>query len=472
MIDSNIKWGLYTDYYELSMAQGYFLSGRADEQATFDYFFRKNPFGSGFTVFAGLQTFVELLENFQYTDEDIEYLSKQGLNKEFLAFLKDFRFRGNIFAMQEGEIIFPNEPILRIEGKIIDCQLIESMLLNILNYQSLVATKAFRIKKVTKKRPFADFGLRRGQGLGAVLGSRAAIIGGASSTSNTLAGKLFDIPVSGTQAHSWIQSFDNELEAFRTYAEVHPDNTILLVDTYDTLKYGIPNAIKVGHEMREKGQSLKGIRLDSGDLAYLSIKARKMLDDAGLEDVKIFASNQLNEIVIKSLADQHAKIDAFGVGTELITGKDNAALDGVYKLAVLNGKPKMKISENIIKQTLPCKKEVIRVYGEDGKFLIDGIISIGEKDVDTLYHPLHTAKNMNIASLKTEKLLTPVIVEGVSKLEKRKPQEIHRFLEERAELLPREHKRFVSPHLYKVGVSKKLIDQRDQLALKLKESQG
>ena len=357
------KIGLYTDYYELAMAEGFYFCEKKDQQATFNYFFRTNPYNGGFTVFAGLADFLELLQKFIYSKSDIQYLKTLGFKNEFLEFLKNFRFSGNIQSVREGEIVFPNEPVLQVSGNIIECQLIESFLLNILNFESLIATKAFRIKLVSGKNVFSDFGLRRAQGFGAIHASRAACIGGASSTSNVLAGKLFGIPVSGTQAHSWIQSFDNELDAFRAYSNVHPENTVLLVDSYNTLKSGVPNAIIVAKEMEEKGQHLKAIRLDSGDLAYLSKKARKMLDDAGLNHVKIIASNQLNEHVIKTLLkDQNAAIDAFGIGTELVTGKSDAALDGVYKLVEIDGLPKMKFSENIEKNTLPAKNTALQDF--------------------------------------------------------------------------------------------------------------
>ena len=463
--------GLYTDFYELTMAQGYFFHGKKDELASFDYFFRTNPFKGGFTVFAGLQDFLELLSNFTFSKTDIEYLKKLGLKNEFLNYLKDFKFSGDIFSVNEGEIVFPNEPILRVEGNIIECQIIESMLLNILNFESLIATKAFRIKQVSKQTTFSDFGLRRAQGFGALHASRAACIGGATSTSNVLAGKLFNIPVSGTQAHSWILSFDNELEAFRAFAKVHPDNTVLLVDTFNTLKAGIPNAIIVAKEMEKKGQRLKAIRLDSGDLAYLSKKARKMLDKAGLEYVKIVASNQLNEFVIKSLLnEQNAPIDAFGIGTELITGKSDAALDGVYKLSVLNGLPRMKFSENIEKVTLPGNKILYRFFDENGMFYRDGIMCKDENpaNIQTLFHPVYPEKNTEIANLKYELLLQKVVDDGTTVLKKKSPVNIHKYLTERAALIAEEHKRFISPHLYKVGISKKLMETRNALTKKLK----
>jgi len=467
----NTKLGLYTDFYELTMAQGYFYSGKKNDVATFDYYFRNNPFNGGYTIFAGLADFLELLKNFSYSNSDIQYLKAQNFKKEFLEYLTEFHFSGNIKSVTEGEIVFPNEPLLTIEGNIIECQLIESLLLNIINFETLIATKAFRINSVCGGRTFSDFGLRRAQGFGAIQATRAAIIGGAASTSNVLAGKLYKLPVSGTQAHSWIQSFDNELDAFRAYSQVHPENTILLVDTFDTLKSGVPNAITVAKEMEEKGKRLKAIRLDSGDLAYLSIKARKMLDNAGLEYVKIIASNQLNEFVIKSLIiDQKASIDAFGVGTELITGKPDAAIDGIYKLAELNGQPKMKFSENVIKNTLPGKKQLARYFDEDGKFYRDAILLENENPdkIDIIYHPVYTDKNSSVKNLRYELLLEKVVDNGIFVAKKIPPQKIHNYALNRSQLLPLEHKRFISPHIYKVGISNQLMLTRNALTKKLK----
>ncbi len=468
---SSNHWGLYTDFYELTMAQGYFFCGKKDDSATFNYFFRSNPFQGGFTVFAGVQDFLKMLSEYTFNKSDIEYLEEQGFKKEFLEYLAEFRFSGEIHSTNEGEIIFPNEPVLQVEGNIIECQLIESMLLNILNFESLISTKAFRIKMVTGDKIFADFGLRRAQGLGALHGSRAAVIGGASSTSNVMAGKIFDIPVSGTQAHSWIQSFESEIDAFRAYARIHPENTVLLADTYDTLKSGVPNAIQVAKEMGKEGHQLRAIRLDSGDLAYLSKKARTMLDKAGLEYVKIIASNQLNEHVIKSLLkDQEAPIDGFGVGTEMITGKNDAALDGVYKLTGINGQPKMKLSENIEKVTLPCKKQVYRCYDSHGTFYRDAILLAEENpdEVEFIYHPVHPEKKTKISHLQKEPLLQTVVKNGEVVSEQKNTGEIHKYLMNRAALLPEEHKRFISPHIYKVGISEKLMEIRNKLAKQLK----
>lgn len=471
----NQNTGLYTDYYELTMAQGYFVSGKANQQATFDYFFRSNPFDGGYTVFAGLEDFLNLLDQFKYSESDLDFLKQQGMNSEFLKYLQSFRFTGNIFSVKEGEIVFPNSPLLRIEGNIIECQLIESLLLNIINFESLIATKAFRIKRVAGARIFADFGLRRAQGLGAIHASRAACIGGATSTSNTLAAKTLNLSVTGTMAHSWVQSFDSELEAFRTYCKGNPENAVLLVDTYNTLKSGVPHAIQVAKEMEAQGKRLKGIRLDSGDLAYLSRKARKMLDDTNLHYVQIIASNQLNEHVIKTLiTDQNAAIDAFGVGTELVTGKPNAALDGVYKLAELDGQPKMKLSENIEKNTLPGRKKLIRFFDADGKFYRDAVLLWNENphEIRKIYHPVYPDRKTKVAGLSFEQLMEPVVLKGQRMLSPQSVHEIHQYLTKRGSQLPDEHQRFISPHLYKVGISKQLMLTRNELSDKIKTLQG
>jgi nicotinate phosphoribosyltransferase len=460
------KLGLYTDFYELTMAQGFFLNRKQNEHTSFDYFYRTNPYEGGFVVFAGLQDFIDALSEFTYSESDISYLKSVGFHDDFLDYLKDFKFSGTIYSVKEGEIVFPNEPLMRIEGNIIECQLIETLLLNILNFESLIATKAFRIKLMTGKRLFSDFGLRRAQGLGGIHASRAAVIGGASSTSNTLAGKLYNIPVTGTIAHSWILSFDKEIDAFRAYADANPDMTILLVDTYDTLNSGVPNAIIIAKELEAKGYKLKAIRLDSGDLAYLSKRARKMLDNAGLEYVQIVASNQLNEHVIKTLLrDQDAEIDSFGIGTEMVTGKPDAALGGVYKLAEISGKAKMKISENIEKMTLPGKKQLVRYFDEDNLFFRDGILLEAEsiESAEKIYHPVYPAKNTETKNLKAEALYSKVYESGEVLMTRKTPVEIHDYLMKRSEQLPGEHKRFISPHIYKVGISENLMATRNSL---------
>jgi nicotinate phosphoribosyltransferase len=467
MLFKEEKSGLFTDLYELTMAQGYFFSGKQSDNATFEYFFRNNPFQGGFTVFAGLADFLELLQDFSFSESDLQYLERQGFRKEFLAFLAGFRFSGNISSVKEGEIVFPYQPVVKVEGNILECQLIESMLLNILNFESLIATKAYRIKQAAGDRPFSDFGMRRAQGLAAIHASRAAVIGGASSTSNVLAGKLFGIPVAGTQAHSWIQSFDTELEAFRAYAKIHPENTTLLVDTYDTLKSGVPNAIIVAKEMEQQGAKMKAIRLDSGDMAYLSRHARRMLDYAGFQSVKIVASNQLNEFIINTLLkDQNAAIDMFGVGTEMVTGKPDAALDGVYKLVCLNEIPRMKISENPEKTTLPGKKQLVRYFDGEGQFFRDGILLEDENPAETrmIYHPFYPEKQTLVNNLRYENLLSEVVTEGRILPVPRDLNAIHNYLLTRAACLPAEHKRFISPHIYKVGISGKLLNLRNELS--------
>ena len=470
MANSTFKTlGLYTDFYELSMAQGYFMSGKKEETTVFDYFFRTNPFAGGFLVFAGLADLLNSLSSFNYSEQNLDYLEKLGFKSEFLDYLKSFRFNGTIYSVREGELVFPNEPILRVEGNIIEAQLIETILLNILNFQSLIATKAFRLKLVCGEKSFADFGLRRAHGAGGIQASRAAIIGGASSTSNVQAGFLYNIPVSGTMAHSWVQSFEDELTAFRQYALHNSENAILLVDTYDTLRSGIPNAIRIAKELETSSKRLVGIRLDSGDLAYFSKKARKMLDASGLHYVKIFASNQLNEYVITSLHEQHAPIDGYGIGTELITGKPDAALDGVYKLAVSNGTPRMKISENIEKMTFPGRKSLYRYYDNEGNFSCDGIL-LGSEDPDSctrIYNPVYPDKWTDVTNLKRELLHSKVYEDQKTTHPLPSPQQCQEYLLSRAALLPAEHKRFIMPHLYKVGTSKELLELRDELREKI-----
>ena len=466
--------GLYTDYYELSMAQGYLLAGKKDESAVFDYFFRTNPFDGGFLVFAGLADLLNAILAFQYSEENLDYLKKLGLLPDFIDYLKEFRFNGTIISVREGELVFPNEPILRVEGNIIEAQLIETLVLNILNFQSLIATKSFRVKLACGDKPFSEFGLRRAHGTGGIQASRAAIIGGASSTSNVYTGFLYNAPVSGTMAHSWIQSFGDELTAFREYARFNPENSILLVDTYDTLRSGIPNAIIVAKELEKSGNRLVGIRLDSGDLAYLSKKARKMLDTASLSYIKIIVSNQLNEYVINSLHEQNAPIDLFGVGTELITGKPDASLDGVYKLALSNEIPCMKISENIEKMTFPGRKSLYRYFDAEGNFYRDGIL-LEDEDPDTcecIFNPIYPDKWTSVAGLNWELLHQKVYENSTIIFPQPEPKLSQEFLFSRASRLPDEHKRFIMPHIYKVGSSKQLLNLRDKTRREISESFG
>ncbi len=457
------KTGLYTDFYELTMAQGYYLSGREQDTAIFDYFYRSQPFDGGYVIFAGLAPLLETLEDFQFDKSALDYLQDQGFDRNFINYLGEFSFGGQVYAPPEGEVVFPNEPIVRVEGNIIETQLIETLLLNTLNYQSLIATKASRMREMAGTRSLADFGLRRAQGLGGIAAARAAYIGGIDSTSNTYAGYQYDIPVTGTQAHSWIQSFEDELTAFRTYARHYPDQSILLVDTYDTLESGVPNAIKVARELEEEGHQLQGIRLDSGDLAYLSNKARQQLDEAGLAYVNIIASNQLDEYVIRSLREQGAPIDAFGIGTRLVTGQDSPALDGVYKLCQCNGNPRLKISENVNKIGLPGRKEVIRFRDEEGQFYADGIMLTDTERGDTIYHPNIPKKNMQVGGLKEKSLFDKHMEDGAIKGKHPSLEKISEYAEQRLQQLNPEHKRFENPHIYKVGVGKPLLELRSQL---------
>lgn len=467
------NFGLYLDLYELTMAQGYFFSNRKNMLANFDYFFRKNPFNSGYTIFAGLQDFLDLVEEFKFRDQSIDYLNQIGFKSEFLDFLKTFTFKGKIYSVNEGEIVFPNEPIMRVEGNLIETQLLESLLLNIINFESLIATKARRIRYTAKGKKIADFGLRRAQGLAAIHASRAAIIGGCDNTSNVLSAFLFDLIPTGTQAHSWIQSFGDELTAFRKFAEFYPNNCVLLVDTYNTLKSGIPNAIVVAKELEEKGYKLSAIRLDSGDLAYLSKRARKMLDEANLNYVKIIVSNQLDEYLIKSLIDQEAPIDGFGVGTNLITGQNDAALDGVYKISKVDDKPTIKLSDDLVKVTLPDKKKIIRCFNGENKFYADAIVLEDENvnDVDLIFHPHNTDKKCSLKNYKKETIISKVLEDGKIIQKKKSVNDISSYLNFRFSQLPDEHKRFEFPHIYKVGISKKLLALRNEL-LKRKDEQN
>ncbi len=453
----------YTDQYQLTMAEVYFLNNRHCEPAVFDYFYRKNPFKGGYSIFTGLENLLTILEDFKFSSQDIDFLNKIGLNSDFLEYLKTFKFTGTIKSVKEGEVIFPTEPVLSVSGTILEVQLIETVLLNILNFQSLIACKASRIRHAAGKRTLIDFGLRRAQATGAYFASRAAYIGGFNATSNVVAGKDFDIPVSGTMAHAFVQSYGNEIEAFRAFAEKRPTDCVLLVDTYDTLKSGVPNAIIIAKEMETKGYKLKGIRLDSGDLAYLSRKARKMLDNEGLEYVKISASNQLDENLIMSLNRQGAKIDVFGIGTSFITGQPDAALDGVFKLAHYKGEDRIKLSDSSAKITIPGKKELIRLTNEANLFAGDVICVENETNPDLMFHPFEPLKKMSIKNFKKEKLTYTCMSNGNRTLPPRTIKEIAEYNRERIEKLPEEHKRFEFPHIYKVGLSNTLNTKRNNL---------
>jgi nicotinate phosphoribosyltransferase len=454
----------YTDQYQLTMSQVYFLKGQKDNRAVFDYFFRNLPFGGGYALFAGLEDLLNALQSLRFNKHDLDFLKELGFHPEFVQYLAKFRFAGNIYASGEGDIVFPVRPILQVEANIIEAQIIETILLNILNFQTLIATKASRMRQAAGGCKLIDFGLRRAQGAGGYYASRAAFIGGFDATSNVRAARDYDIPLSGTMAHSYIESYDDELTAFSHFAEVQPDNCVLLVDTYDTLKSGLPNAIAVAKKMEEKGYRLSGIRLDSGDLAYLAKRSREMLNEAGLDYVKIAVSNQLDEYIIKSLLEQQAPIDAFGVGTNLVTGHPDGALDGVYKLSIANGKPRIKLSENVSKITLPHRKQVFRILDVDDKFIgADAITLAEEQDVEIIHHPLYPLKSLYIKQYNKEPLLKKVMGNGERLSGSRSLAEIAQYSRERLKNLPEEYKRFNYPHIYKVGLSDRLKNERDLL---------
>lgn len=462
---------LMTDLYELTMMNGYHALGTANRIAVFDVFFRQAGQIS-YAVAAGLEQAVEYIENLHFDADDIEYLRSQGFGGSFLEELRDFRFTGDVFSVPEGTIVFPNEPILIVRAPLAQAQLIEPALLNIINHQTLIATKASKVKKSAGAASVSEFGLRRAQGPDAgIYGARASVIGGCSGTSNVLSGQMFDIPVKGTMAHSWIMSFDSELEAFRKFAEIYPDNTLLLVDTYDTLRSGVPNAIKVFDELKARGKRPVGIRLDSGDLAYLSKKARKMLDDAGHKDAIIFASCDLDEYVISSLGEQGARIDAYGVGTRLITSENMPSLGGVYKLAELEEDgvlvPKIKISDTQEKITNPGFKTVYRVYDEDGMAFAD-LIALESEKFDTsapltLTHPTMRWKSTTLRKYTMRKLLVPIFEKGKRVYDLPRLSDIADYDRREKATFWDEYMRNVNPQIYKVDLSDNLYDLKARL---------
>ena len=397
---NNQRLELVADFYEYTMANGYFNKNMEDRIAYFDVFFRKVPDEGGYAIVAGLEQIINYIRNLSFDEEDISYLRKQNkFSEEFLNYLENFRFTGDIWAIPEGTVVFPNEPLITVKAPIIQAQLLETMLLLTTNHQSLIATKTSRIVKEAQGRPVMEFGARRAHGINAAVeGARAAIIGGAVGTSCTLSAKEFNVPASGTMAHSWIQSFDSEYEAFKAYAELYPDDCIFLIDTYNTIESGLPNAIKVFNEvLKTKGYRPKAVRLDSGDLAYLSKKVRKILDEAGYEDCKICATNSLDEYLIKSLIEQDAKIDLFGVGENLITAKSEPVFGGVYKLVALEKDkkivPKIKVSENTAKVTNPSFKKVYRFYDNETKKAIADVITLADEIIDEREYMIFDPQN-------------------------------------------------------------------------------
>ena len=476
---------LLTDLYELTMMQGYFEHKEQNETVIFDAFYRTNPCGGGYAVAAGLEQLIKYIRELHFSAQDIAYLESLNIfSKNFLDYMANFKFSGDIYAIPEGTVIFPREPLVKVIAPIMEAQLVETAILNIINHQSLIATKAARVCYAAKGDGIMEFGLRRAQGPDAgIYGARAAVIGGCVGTSNVLCGQLFDVPVKGTHAHSWIMSFPDEYTAFKTYADMYPAACILLVDTYDTLKSGVPNAIRVFQEMRAAGIPLTnyGIRLDSGDLAYLSKKARKMLDNAGFSDAVISASNDLDEYLIETLKAQGAAISSWGVGTNLITAKDNPAFGGVYKLAAIMDEkgefiPKIKLSENTEKVTNPGNKTIYRVYEKDtGKIKADLICLVGEtfseREPLLLFDPLEPWKKTKLpaGSYTLRELLVPVFQKGECCYESPKVMDIRSYCQSELNTLWDETRRFVNPHQIYVDLSKKLYDIKIQLLDQMSE---
>lgn len=467
---------LLCDYYELTMSNGYFKKGMADRIAYFDVFFRTVPDGGGFAVAAGLEQVVDYINNLHFSDDDIDYLRSKGIFDEaFLEYLSDFHFTGDIYAVPEGTPVFPGEPILTVKAPVIEAQLIETYLLLAINHQSLVATKANRIVRAANGRAVLEFGSRRAQGAdGAVIGARAAYIGGCKGTACTLTDKLYGVPASGTMAHSWVQMFDTEYEAFKTYCELYPQNATLLVDTYNTLKSGVPNAIRAFKEvLLPKGITNFGIRLDSGDISYLSKKARKMLDEAGLEQCKIVASNSLDEHLICDLMIQGAKIDVFGVGERLITSSSTPVFGGVYKLVAVENEdgeiiPKIKVSENVSKITNPHFKKVYRYYDNESKKAIADELcvydeTLNENEPRTIFDPNAVWKAKTLTDFTARELLVPIFKEGKCVYDLPKLDEIQSYCKEQIDLLWDEVKRFENPHTYYVDLSGKLWKIKQKL---------
>jgi len=471
-----MNYTMMTDFYELTMANGYFLSGKKDEIVYFDLYYRDVPDRGGFAIFAGLKDIVEYIQNLKFTKKDIDFLrSKNIFSEEFLKYLKDFKFSGDIYAMPEGSVFFPGEPVMTVRAKAIEAQLIETYVLAVFNHQSLIATKANRVVRAAKGRVVSEFGARRAHGAEAAYkGARAAYIGLVNSTSNTLADVLFGIPASGTMAHSWVQMFDTELEAFETYCKMYPNNSLLLIDTYDTLKQGIYNAIKAfDNILKPLGKRPLGVRIDSGDLAYQSKQLRKILDKAGYPDCKIVVSNSLDEYSITALLEQGAKIDIFGVGERLITSKSWPVFGGVYKLAAIEQDgviiPKIKISESVDKITTPHFKQVYRLY-ENGKASAD-YITIHDEVVDDskpleIFDPYATWKRKTLETFEAKALLIPIFKKG--KLVYKMPDllEIREHVRKEIDSLWEEVKRFDQPHNYYVDLSQKLWNCKEELLLK------
>ncbi|MCI5998013.1 MAG: nicotinate phosphoribosyltransferase [Peptoniphilaceae bacterium] len=459
---------ILSDLYEYTMAQGYFNENIENKITYFDIFYRKNPDDSGYAIFSGLEHIVELLGNMKFNDEDIEYFKSLNVfDNKFLSFLKNFKFDCDIWSVPEGSVIFPKEPIMIVKGPSVQAQIIETLCLLILNHESLIATKSNRIKRAAKGRSVMEFGARRAQGIdAAVYGAKAAYIAGVDGTSNVLTGKMFNIPVMGTMAHAWVQMFETELDAFKAFAKSFPNNCVLLVDTYNTLQSGVPNAIKTFDEiLKPMGIRPKGIRLDSGDLAYLSKQARKMLNDAGYQDVQIVVSNSLDEYTIRDLLHQGAMIDSFGIGERLITSKTSPVFGGVYKLVAIeeNGKiiPKIKVSENVDKITTPGFKNLYRIYNKKTNKAEADLITLFDEEIDEtkpleIFHPIYTWKRTVFDEYTIRPMLHKIFENGNLIYKLPDIEDIRNYCQEEVDSLWDEFKRFDNPHIYKVDLSEKL----------------
>ncbi|HWQ59386.1 MAG TPA: nicotinate phosphoribosyltransferase [Clostridia bacterium] len=464
---------MMTDLYQLTMMYGYFRYGMTKNEAVFDLFFR-NRENSAYAVMAGTESVIDYINNLRFEEEDLAYLRSLNLfDEEFLNELRTLRFTGEIYGMSEGTVVFPYEPLIRVRAPIMQAQLIETALLNLVNHQTLIATKAARVVYAAAGDDVMEFGLRRAQGPDAgIYGARAAMIGGCSATSNVLTGQMFHVGVKGTHAHSWVMSFPTELDSFRAYAEIFPTSCLLLVDTYDTLRSGVPNAIRVFDELKARGYKPVGIRLDSGDLAYLSKKARQMLDDAGHTEAKIFASGDLDETVIRDLKIQGARIDVWGVGTRLITSLDCPALGGVYKLSaeIINGVeyPKIKISDNIAKITNPGYKKVLRLYDKKNGMALADLVALADETIDEgqplrIYHPEQKYRTKLLTNFSVRELLVPLFVEGRQVYTPPEMSEIQAYAKRELATFWEESKRLLNPHEYKVDLSDRLYDLKQRL---------
>lgn len=465
---------MLTDLYQLTMMNGYYKKGVENDTAVFDVFFRKNVCEGGYTIVCGIEEIVHYINNLSFNEHDLDYLRSLNLfDEDFIGFLRDFKFTGDIYAVEDGSVMFPGEPIIVVKAPLYQAQLVETAILSIVNFMTLIATKASRVCNAAGGDPVLEFGLRRAQGPEAGLyGAKAAIIGGCTGTSNVLTGKMFGIPVAGTHAHSWVQKFDSELEAFRAYAQTYPDSCLLLIDTYNVLESGIKNALIVFDELRAKGFEPIGVRLDSGDLTYLSKEVRKILDDAGYPNAKITASNDLDEYTIISLKQEGAAIDSWGVGTKLITSYDYPSLGGVYKLAATTNRegilePKIKISENPEKINNPGFKKVVRIYNKNEKCEAD-LIMLDDETIDEtkpleIFDPVYTWKRRVYENYTIRELLKPLFLEGKLVRERKSVYEVKEYAKKELSSMWDQYKRIKNPHIYKVDLSQKLWDMKNDL---------